>query len=1065
MSFTDQEIEEFKTEARELLDQGEKGLLALDGGGTFREHFDAIFRAFHNLKGAAGMMELGALQAHTHELESLFMRFKDADSLPKPYISLFLRGIDASRSILNGQTIQFDYSVKEEAAAAANESEAKLDAIVDDYEKNEPKLELPASAEDEFVTECEETIERFTQALRKIEADDYTKETLDGAYREMHSLKGAAYLFGFNEMGDIAHAMESALEPVRDGEHWIGKLLIDGLYKAIECIELEIQFLKKKMPNEQIKTLAPAIIRILNAASKQAAEAASRYTETPQEESAPEAAVAAPAPSSAPIAQATAKAPAEPAMAQIEAKPAPQIHMESAPAPQPEASLTTQAVNEVATVTANAQAAAAANTKEAEAASSIRVPVALLDNLMTLMGEMVLVRNQVLQYSNESEDLNFLNLSQRLNVVTSELQGEMMKTRMQPIGNILNKFHRVVRDLSHELKKNITLNLTGAETELDKTLLEAIKDPLTHIVRNSCDHGIETADVRRRAGKHEGGSITIKSYHEGGQVVIEVTDDGKGLHKAPLLKKAIEKNLITEAQAAQMSEKEIFNLIFAPGFSTAAAITNLSGRGVGMDVVRTNIEKIGGTVDLSSVAGHGTTIRLKIPLTLAIVPALIVHGSQGTFAIPQVKLIELVRVDQAAGMKIEFLQGAPVYRLRGNILPLVDLNHVLGGPKRDFRESGIINVAVLNAESHAFGLIVDSIDDTADIVVKPLNRLLKSLQVYSGATLLGDGSVALILDVHGIARVAQLQAENKKSTSALNEAAEKWNSDFQDFLLVRVNSPTKHAIVLSYVHRLEEFKRSDVELSGSQRVVRYRKAVLPIISANEHMGFGASAPSEDPMIKVVVIERGGRLFGIEVDEILDTLSTDVETDTKTVTQKGVIGNLSTEQELIVVMDPFALITFAFPNFNHEEPPARKHVPAELASEHLAEASGPKRILLVEDSPFFKKLVKGILEEAGHNVTTAADGQLAVEILERSERPFDLIVSDIEMPRMNGFQLATAIRASAVHSKTPLLALSSKRDKNHLAQGAKVGFNIYLEKIKPEILLGAISDLTNTRKSA
>ena len=1038
MAFSEQELEEFKTEASELLEVAEKSLLLLDAGtADFRSVFDSIFRSFHNLKGASGMMELTALQGHTHKLEDILMRFKDQDSMPKPCVSLFLRGVDAARTLLGGGTIQFDYSVGPETApeTAAAPVPPPVPAV--------PTAPAEAMAVDEtalgeFITEAEEIVERVALNLRKVEAGEATKEMLDELYRDIHSHKGGAFLFGFAQTGELAHAMESSLEAVRDGTHRPSKALINALFKSVEALELDMLCTKEKLQNEAAASLVPTLVKALAAAAAELEPITGAAPTAPAEE--------APAPA------ATTAAPEEVSPVAPAASPA---------APSPSA------------VQARAILA------EVEASASIRVPVALLDNLMTLMGEMVLVRNQVLQFSNTTEDLGFHNLSQRLNVVTNEIQGEMMKTRMQPIGNVLNKFHRVVRDLSQELGKSITLNLIGAETELDKSLLEAIKDPLTHIVRNSCDHGVEAPATRKTAGKPAGGSITVRSYHEGGQVVVEISDDGKGLHRGALVKKAVEKGLITEAQGAQMSEKEAFNLIFAPGFSTAAAITNVSGRGVGMDVVRTNIEKIGGTVDLSSKAGRGTTIKLKIPLTLAIVPALIVNAGGGVYAIPQVKLVELVRVDQSSENQIEFLQGTPVYRLRGNILPLVSLNRTLNPGAGEGSESGTANIAVLNADNHLFGLIVDGIQDTADIVVKPINRLLKSLQAYSGATILGDGSVALILDVPGLARVAKVRFDGEQGDTLRNdtfgakEAAEA--SENQDFLLVRLNSPTKHAFVLGYVHRLEEFSARDVELSGEQRVVRYRGAILPLISMSKQLGYGAAATERTGPIPVVVVERGGRYFGLEVEEILDTLSTTNEPEPVFQKHTGIVGNMSENNELIVLVDPFEIISAAFPAFAQEVSERLLHeaqtpdaAPAlGLVREKAApaEPENPLRILVVEDTVFFRRAVKRILEKGGHEVTTAADGQEAWDLLQKDETAFDFIVSDIEMPRMNGFKLAANIRAHAGLKHLPLVAVSSRSDATYQKEGKKAGFDLYMEKLKPPMLLAAVLELAKKKEAA
>lgn len=996
MTYSEQEIEEFKAESFDLLEFAEKSLLALDDGFEFRPAFDSIFRGLHNLKGAAGMMDLLALQAHTHSLETILMGFKDATAMPKEYIDLFLRGIDAARLLLNGQDVQFDFSIAT-SQATGSAIAMKQEDNVPNIAPSKPDEAARESAENEFFLECGEIVERVSDALQLIESQAYSKETLEALYRDIHSLKGSAYLFSFTSLGDIAHKMESSLEKVREGTHSPSKSLVDQLFVAIQFIEKEIDCLKSKIQNPENAT-KNTLAKILKDLELVSGKLALTTNQNPEERT--------------------------------------------------------------------DHAAHLSKEKEGEAGGSIRVSVSLLDNLMTLMGEMVLVRNQVIQFSSKSDDLEFLTLSKRLNVVTSEIQAEMMKTRMQPIGNILSKFNRVVRDLSQELNKDIVIHLFGSDTELDKSLLEAIKDPLTHIVRNSCDHGIEAPDIRVHAGKSRNGTINIHSYHEGGQVVIEIKDDGKGLNKDILLKKAIEKSIITQSQAAVMGEKEIFNLIFAPGFSTAAQITNVSGRGVGMDVVRTNVEKIGGSVELLSVLGKGTTTKLKIPLTLAIVPALVIKCGGGTFAIPQVKLEELVRVDQSSNeSKIEILHGTPVFRLRGQILPLVSLNKILGYPSALLESCVISNIAVLNADQCSFGLIVDEIQDTADIVVKPINRLLKSLQVFSGATILGDGSIALILDVFGISKVAHVGSENAKSDELSNRRSHERKdlgvNEFQEYLLVNLNSPTKHAIVLGYVHRLEEFKTSKIEYSGNQPLIRYGDTILPIISISEKLGLGTrqiGVAKEE--ISVVVIQKAGILYGLEVEEILDTLSTDVEMTDSFVKQVGVFGNLNTSDELIVVVDPFELIGLVCPEVSSNREGQMKMGSNQAdALGGLSPHTTSLQILLVEDTAFFRKAIARVLAGAGHEITTAFDGKEAVEILEKNPKKFNLIVSDIEMPRLNGFEMAKEIRKSKDYANIPLLAISSRADKKHIDEGKLAGFDIYLEKLKPELLLSAVEKLT------
>ncbi|MBX7231818.1 MAG: chemotaxis protein CheW [Bdellovibrionales bacterium] len=845
----------------------------------------------------------------------------------------------------------------------------------------------------------------MAHVLKLLTENQYTQEKVENIYRDIHSLKGAAFLYSFNEIGVLAHKMESQLEAVRDEVRAPTKIEIDAFYIYLHRIEKHLKeiFSDNENGNENPEKgkLAQEVPQAVINKEKMSSELIPKIEKMELDKIQPQ--------------------------QQVKSK-----------------------------------------EKEAEGNSTIRVAVSLLDNLMTLMGEMVLVRNQVLQFSSQSEDLEFLNLSKRLNVVTSEIQGEMMKTRMQPIGNILNKYNRVVHDLSSELHKEIHLSLFGSETELDKSLLESIKDPLTHIVRNSCDHGIETPDVRLKSGKNKFGTIAIKAYHEGGQVVIEVSDDGKGLHKENLIKKGLERGIITSAQVPNLSEKEILNLIFAPGFSTAESVTSVSGRGVGMDVVRTNVERIGGSVELESVAGKGTTTKLKIPLTLAIVPALIIKCSGETFAIPQIKLEELVRVDPSSHEnKIELLHGVPVYRLRGRILPLVSLNNVLK-LNSDKEKNQAYNIAVLNADHCSFGLIVDEILDTADIVVKPINRLLKSLQVYSGATILGDGSIALILDIVGMSKTVQLANDKDAGhSSEVNSKNQLQNihRDFQEFLIVRLNSPTMHALALNDVYRLEEFPITRVEVTNKMRVIRYGQSLLPIISINSLMGYGNENLEKNEKVRrketlsVVVVEKAGLLYGLEVDEIIDTISTDIVVETNLALQKGTFGNLSMPDQVIIVLNAFEIINLSFP-----ETTVKPVFNSGYSS--LVSAKGKNlQILLVEDTVFFRRELSKILKSDGHEISIANDGMEALQILESNPTKFDLIVTDIEMPRMNGFELAKSVRGNKALSAIPMLAISSKADKNYTDKGLKAGFDIYIEKLKPETLLKAVATLSLPRKVA
>ncbi|MFQ5556617.1 MAG: chemotaxis protein CheA, partial [Acidimicrobiales bacterium] len=489
-----------------------------------------------------------------------------------------------------------------------------------------------------------------------------------------------------------------------------------------------------------------------------------------------------------------------------------------------------------------------------------------------LVGELVLTRNQILQLCENDRESTFGAPAQRLNLITSELQEGVMKTRMQPIGNVWTKLPRVVRDLSRQMGKNVRVDMEGKDTELDKTIIEAIKDPLTHIVRNTVDHGVEAPDERVAAGKDPEGRLLLQAYHEGGQVNIEVTDDGAGIDLDRVKHKAVERGLITPETAARMSDVEATYLVFLPGFSTAESVTNVSGRGVGMDVVKTNIEKIGGSVDVRTTRGQGTTFKFKIPLTLAIIPALSVTCAGNRYAIPQVSLLELLRVeaDGEGGFGIEHIHGAPVYRLRGRLLPIVDLRGQLGAEVED---RSVVNIVVLQADDRQFGLVVDEINDTQEIVVKPLGQVAQDLELYSGATILGDGRVALILDVMGLAQRANILTAHGEGSPFhdLHAVADgKDASESTTLLLLGVGDDRRVAMPLSDVARLEEFNSDSLELAGHTQVVQYRGEIMQLIDLGSSMGLGGWHPGgADEPVSVVVYHHAGRDVGLIVNEVLD----------------------------------------------------------------------------------------------------------------------------------------------------------------------------------------------------
>ncbi len=656
----------------------------------------------------------------------------------------------------------------------------------------------------EFLVESNEGLDRFDRDLLALEKNRSSRELLDSVFRAIHTIKGTGGVLGYEKLVAISHVGENILSRMREGSLLLSPEIATALLSMADALRRIVEEIAAS-GNEGEADFA-GVIAQLNA-----------------------------------VLSGTPSAPPELSARKNDAVPSGDVPVAGAEGP--------REPGDHRDVSSN----------------TIRVDVALLDKVMNLVGELVLARNQVLQFTASQEDTGFASTAQRLNLITTELQEGVMKTRMQPIGNVWNKLPRIVRDMSVGCGKRVEVQMEGAETELDKTIIEAIKDPLTHIIRNAVDHGIELPEVRAAAGKLPEGHLLLRAFHEGGQVNIEISDDGTGISTERLKTKAMAKGLITADHASRMSEREVLNLAFAPGLSTAEKVSNISGRGVGMDVVKTNIEKIGGTVDLQSTRGKGTLLKIKIPLTLAIIPALIVTSGGERFAIPQVSLIELVRCDgEQAG--IENIHGAPVYRLRGSLLPLVDLNRELRLQTR--RSTDSVNIVVLQAGDRQFGLIVDEINDTEEIVVKPLSKQLKSVGCFAGATIMGDGQVALILDVLGLAQMARVLCELREQTLTEHAvAASDTQARRESWLLFRTGKSGRMAIPLSLVSRLEEFAASKIERNAGREVIQYREQIMPLIRLSDALGYGGASGAE--MLQVVVYSANGRSVGLVVDEILD----------------------------------------------------------------------------------------------------------------------------------------------------------------------------------------------------
>lgn len=676
----------------------------------------------------------------------------------------------------------------------------------------------------------------------------------------------------------------------------------------------------------------------------------------------------------------------------------------------------------------------------AAAAQSIRVNVNLLEDLMTMVSELVLTRNQLMQTMRGAEATAFTTPLQRLNHITSELHEGVMKTRMQPIGTAWNKLPRVVRDLAHDLGKTIDLKLVGAETELDRQVLELIKDPLTHMVRNSCDHGLESPEERRTAGKPDTGSITLHAAHEGGHIVIRISDDGRGLDVQGIRAKVLEKGLATEAELETLTPREILQFIFKPGFSTAAVITNVSGRGVGMDVVRTNIERIGGSIDLESETGAGTTVSIKIPLTLTIVSALILGAGGEKFAIPQISVLELVRTSAQSEHRIETIDQTPVLRLRDRLLPLIHLGRLLGLSETDDVIAPESFIVVAQVGHQVFGLVVDEVFDTEEIVVKPVAPLLRNIPVFSGNTILGDGTVIMILDPNGIAatlgaaRTIERRSEREDRTNTRSA-----NSEIVSLLIFKAGDGARKAAPLSLVARLEEMSSDAVESADGRLLMQYRDKLMPLLPIDP--AFDLHARERRP---IIVFNDGPRWAGLIVDEIIDIVETPLTAEIKGDTP-GVVGSMIVDGQSTELVDTAYYLT---------------RIHKDWFANISSDAPKNNAILVVDDSPFFRHLLSPLLQQAGYLVTSVANAEQALRLKDAGAH-FDLIVSDVEMPGMDGFAFAEAVKASTEWANVPLVALSGKTSDERVERGRLSGFVDYIGKTDRDALLTALSENLET----
>lgn len=871
----------------------------------------------------------------------------------------------------------------------------------------------------EFLTETNENLDLVDVELVRFETEPDNAEILANIFRLVHTIKGTCGFLGLPRLEVLAHAAESLMGKFRDGmpvtTDAVSLVLstidrIKEILVSLERTESEpgggdedlIQALGRISHSDAAKsaTIKAAVPRSTGTLTGQTLERELRTDEVSLDE----------------------------------------LERAFREAPEPE---------RVAQAPDRRAVADRRDSDEREAASArtptIRVPVDTLEQLMTLVSELVLTRNQLLDIVRRQDDSEFKAPLQRLSSVTADLQENVMKTRMQPVGAAWAKLPRVVRDLAAELGKDIRIERSGAATELDRQVLDLIRDPLTHMVRNSCDHGIETPAERSKAGKPEMGTIRLSAFHEGGQIVIEIADDGRGLDPAKIRARALKLGLVSEAEAEKLGEHQLQKFIFAPGFSTAAAVTSVSGRGVGLDVVKNNIDQIGGTIDLKSQPGRGATFTIRIPLTLAIVSALIVETGGERFAIPQLSVVELVRLSVRSEHRIEHIHDAPVMRLRDRLLPLLHLKTQLALGDADMeQDNGFI--IVMRVGHDTFGVVVDKVFHTEEIVIKPMSALLRGVAMFSGNTILGDGSVIMIIDPNGLANTlgSRLEAEAAEPAISISEP-ERLQANSQVALLVfRAGSAELKAVPLSLVTRLEQIDATEIEFSDGRHVVQYRGGLMPLVPVNADTK--VRSQGKQPLL---VFSDAGRSMGLVVDEIMDIVEDrlDIQVGSRTL---GTLGSAVVDGRATEVLDMGHYLPLAYEDW--------------LRRKAADSAAQSRRLLLVDDSAFFRNMLTPVLQAAGFDVTALASGEEALALIEKGAR-FDLVVSDIEMPGISGFELAERLRADARTAHALLIALSSHSAAAIVERGRQAGFDQFVAKFDRRGLIAALAELPGSMARA
>lgn len=1064
----DDAIQIFVEESEEHLADIESDLLAIEKGGSEIDDdlINKVFRAVHTVKGGSGFLGYETIKILAHKMENIMGLIRSRDLEPNSgIVSILLAAADALQNLVQhldssnetdvskhlkalASIIESSSPVSESASGNVVEKKStpvppspavKQKTVANSAQVNavKPKVKRDKESVQIFVEESEEHLADIESDLLAIEkgGSEIDDDLVNKVFRAVHTVKGGAGFLSYQTIKNLAHKMENVMGMIREHKLEPTAERISILLSAADSLHTMIQNLENSDTTDVSEHLqALAIIAEDNAAVVQDRGGQAKTS----------------------VKKPTVSIVSPPELKQQKEK------------------------------------------KSAE--GSLRVSIHLLDQLMNLAGELVLSRNQLVQ-AVASKNMESIELvKQRIDSITSELQESIMFTRMQPIGTVFNRFPRLTRELTMQLGKEVELSIEGEGVELDKTILEAISAPLTHLIRNSLDHGIEMPEDRQRAGKDKKGKVILRASHEAGMVILEVVDDGQGMDPEKIASSLIKKGIFTEEQIQHLSDKEKLHLIFLPGFSTSESVTEISGRGVGMDVVKTNLDKLGGQIDISSKPGKGTSIRIKLPLTLAIISAQIIICGNERYSIPQVNLEELLQVPaNEIKDRVEIIGKASVLKLRGNLLPLVKLADVLNkkteyvdalsgeirtdrrkniadrrSPRfsfgkeqqatvlatsqynndytqrksdRRYHKSSALHVAIVNTGNLKYGLVVDALKDAEEIVVKPLGRHLQSSKKYSGATIMGDGCVSLILDVGNIAREAGLisfeNSERALQLSAEMESSARKLKDLQSFLLFRNGGDNQYGVPLNLVLRVIKIQSSEIECISGKRVLQYQEESLPLFSIDEVANVPPLEDRED--LLVIIFKVAGREVGLLATKPVNAMEMVFAIDGKTHQEPGIMGSVIINKQITLLVNIYDVVKVLHPQW---------------FTSQITELQVKRKntILIAEDSAFFQNQIAKTLQEEGFNTIVAEDGQSAWEKLEENAEKISLLVTDIEMPRLNGFKLTERIREDDRFKTLPIIALTTLAGDEDFKRGKRAGVDEYHVKFNRDLLVDNVIKL-------